>query len=188
MTITGDRERLIVDHMRLADFIAQQCQLKSHREDARQEAMIGLIQAADRYDAARSDSFAKFAQLRIRGQVLDYYRREPMIGNSRSSGYDVPRRIDRYQPSPDDEIDFLENIVDGSAPTPESRAIAITLFRLLDRHCAPRTVAMIRLWCDDWTMQEIANSYQVSMSRVYQIITRGLSLVRKSIRTRTEKA
>ena len=45
--------------------------------------MIGLVEAADRYDHTRDESFLTFAEHRIRGAVLDELRRGDM----------VPRRV-----------------------------------------------------------------------------------------------
>jgi RNA polymerase sigma factor for flagellar operon FliA len=43
--------------------------------ELRSVAWIGAIHAVDRYDCRRKVSLAAFAQLRIRGEILDYLRR-----------------------------------------------------------------------------------------------------------------
>lgn len=53
------------------------------REDLVGAGMIGLVEAADRYDHTRDESFLTFAEHRIRGAVLDELRRGDM----------VPRRV-----------------------------------------------------------------------------------------------
>ena len=53
------------------------------REDLVAASMIGLCEAADRYDNTRDESFLTFAEHRIRGAVLDELRRGDM----------VPRRV-----------------------------------------------------------------------------------------------
>ena len=45
------------------------------REDLVAAGMIGLIEAADRYDETRQEPFLAFAEHRIRGAVLDELRR-----------------------------------------------------------------------------------------------------------------
>src|SRR4051794_32880908 len=53
------------------------------REDLIAASMIGLIEAADRYDTTRAEPFITFAEHRIRGAVLDELRR----------GDIMPRRV-----------------------------------------------------------------------------------------------
>jgi RNA polymerase sigma factor for flagellar operon FliA len=81
------RDQLIRDHAdiarRIALKMARRCPDWVAREDLISAGMLGLIEAADRYDGAREEPFVSFAEHRIRGAVLDELRR----------GDIMPRRV-----------------------------------------------------------------------------------------------
>ena len=81
------RDLLIRDHAdaarRIALRMARRCPDWVAREDIVSAGMLGLIEAADRYDVARAEPFLAFAEHRIRGAVLDELRR----------GDIMPRRV-----------------------------------------------------------------------------------------------
>jgi RNA polymerase sigma factor for flagellar operon FliA len=63
--------------------IARRCPDWIAREDLVSAGMVGLIEAADRYDDSRQEPFISFAEHRIRGAILDELRR----------GDIMPRRV-----------------------------------------------------------------------------------------------
>lgn len=81
------RDRLIRDHAdaarRIALRMARRCPDWISREDLVSAGMVGLIEAADRYDDTRQEPFLAFAEHRIRGAILDELRR----------GDIMPRRV-----------------------------------------------------------------------------------------------
>lgn len=78
---------MIRDHTdvarRIALKMARRCPDWIAREDLISAGMIGLIEAADRYDGTREEPFVSFAEHRIRGAILDELRR----------GDIMPRRV-----------------------------------------------------------------------------------------------
>jgi RNA polymerase sigma factor FliA len=82
-----NRNRLIADHTdvarRIAMRLARRCPAWIAREDLIAAGMLGLTEAADRYDGTREEPFVSFAEHRIRGAVLDELRR----------GDIMPRRV-----------------------------------------------------------------------------------------------
>lgn len=80
---SSDRDRLIAEHIDMARRIA----LKAARrlpermthDDIVAAAMVGLTEAADRFDATRGEPFVAFAEKRIRGAVLDELRRGDLL-------------------------------------------------------------------------------------------------------------
>jgi RNA polymerase sigma factor for flagellar operon FliA len=69
--------RLIRDHVPMARRIARSMRRfarASEREDLEASAFMGLVEAANRYDAERKEPFEAFAFARIRGAVLDTMR------------------------------------------------------------------------------------------------------------------
>lgn len=84
---SSNRDRLIREHAEIARRIAlrmaRRCPDWVAREDLVSAGMVGLIEAADRYDGNREEPFISFAEHRIRGAVLDELRR----------GDIMPRRV-----------------------------------------------------------------------------------------------
>jgi len=83
-------------------------------EDLVSAAMVGLVEAADRYDTARSEPFVGFAEKRIRGAVLDELRRSDIL----------PRRVRASARKVTSAIARLENKL---ARPPEDAEIAAEL-------------------------------------------------------------
>ena len=74
-----DREALIRDHLPIVDFIVDRmvCQVPSYmtRDDMSSAAMVGLMDAAGRFDPAKGVQFKTFAEQRMRGAILDEARK-----------------------------------------------------------------------------------------------------------------
>jgi RNA polymerase sigma factor for flagellar operon FliA len=77
------RDRLIIDHTELVKRVvlrmARRCPTWVPREDLISAGMVGLIEAADRFDPTRDETFWSFAEYRIRGAVLDELRRGDIL-------------------------------------------------------------------------------------------------------------
>jgi RNA polymerase sigma factor FliA len=84
---TVERDRLISEHVEIARRIsmrmARRCPDWVAREDLVAAGLLGLTEAAERYDSNRNEPFLSFAEKRIRGAVLDELRR----------GDIMPRRV-----------------------------------------------------------------------------------------------
>ena len=72
------KERLIYKHVGLVKKVALHLAGlfggSVHRDDLLQAGMIGLMDAASRYDAGKNIPFEQYARLRIRGAVIDELR------------------------------------------------------------------------------------------------------------------
>ncbi|MEO8698620.1 MAG: RNA polymerase sigma factor FliA [Kofleriaceae bacterium] len=83
----AERDRLIQEHVdvarRISMRMARRCPDWIGRDDLVAAAMLGLTEAAERYDVTRNEPFLSFAEKRIRGAVLDELRR----------GDIMPRRV-----------------------------------------------------------------------------------------------
>jgi RNA polymerase sigma factor (sigma-70 family) len=73
-------EQLVKDHLALVEPIARRVAgrlpISVELDDMIQEGRIGLMQAAQRYDAGTGVPFHQYAQFRIRGAILDRFRRK----------------------------------------------------------------------------------------------------------------
>ena len=76
---TASRDALILEHMPLVNMIAAHVQrsIPVHVEldDLAHAGMLGLIDAAEKYQAGKEVAFAAYAKHRIRGSILDSMRR-----------------------------------------------------------------------------------------------------------------
>ena len=81
-----DRERMVVAHMSLVNYLVERMlsQVPSFvtRDDLRSAAMVGLIDAASRFDPKRGVLFKTFAERRIRGAIYDEVRRMDWFSRS----------------------------------------------------------------------------------------------------------
>ncbi len=74
-----EREKMIETHLSLVDFLVDRMMTQVpafvDREDIRSAALMGLMDAANRFDPRRGVLFKTFAERRIRGSVFDEVRR-----------------------------------------------------------------------------------------------------------------
>jgi RNA polymerase sigma factor for flagellar operon FliA len=118
---TRDRDKLITEHVEIARRIslriARSCPDWISRDDIVAAGMIGLAEAAERYDETRQEPFLSFAEKRIRGAVIDELRR----------GDVMPRRMRRMARRIGDVIQNLE-VQHGEATDDKvAEALGVTL-------------------------------------------------------------
>jgi RNA polymerase sigma factor FliA len=127
---SADRDLLILEHIPLVRYLVgrMSAKLPSHldMQDLMSSAMIGLINAADRFDHTRGVLFKTFAEQHIRGTILDELRSYDVLSRSMRDKY---KRLER-------ELRQLENSL-GRHPTSEEVADALQIslddyFELLD--------------------------------------------------------
>jgi RNA polymerase sigma factor for flagellar operon FliA len=115
---TAVRNRLIAEHVeiaqRIARKVARRCPAWMSQEDLVSAGMLGLAEAADRFDDSRGEPFLVYATKRIRGAVLDELRR----------GDIMPRRVRRMARKVEDARTSLERQL---GKTPEDAAMATAL-------------------------------------------------------------
>ncbi|MBV5340637.1 MAG: FliA/WhiG family RNA polymerase sigma factor [Deltaproteobacteria bacterium] len=130
VSYSADREQLILAHIPLVRYLVgrMSAKLPPHldQQDLTSSAMIGLINAADRFDPSRGVLFKTFAEQHIRGTILDELRSYDVLSRSMREKY---KRLER-------EMRGLENML-GRHPTSEEVAAALQIslddyFELLD--------------------------------------------------------
>jgi len=79
----ADRHALIHGHLDLARRIARKVARRVPRsvrcDDLESAAMLGLTEAANRYDPTRGEPFLAYASKRVRGAILDELRRNDLL-------------------------------------------------------------------------------------------------------------
>lgn len=124
------REQLILEHIPLVRYLVGRMVAKIppylDPQDLMSSAMIGLINAADRFDPTRGVLFKTFAEQHIRGTILDELRSYDVLSRSMRDKY---KRLER-------EMRGLENRL-GRHPTSEEVAAKLQMsledyYELLD--------------------------------------------------------
>lgn len=92
------RSQLIADHAdiarRIALKVARRCPDWVEKDDLVAAGMVGLTEAAQRFDESRAEPFLGFAERRIRGAVLDELRRGDLLSRrARKLARDAKRAI-----------------------------------------------------------------------------------------------
>lgn len=112
-----ERDRLIASHAEVAKRIAlkmaRRCPSWISREDIVAAGLLGLTEAANRYDASRAEPFLSFAEQRIRGAILDELRRGDIL----------PRRVRKLARKITNAIRMLEHA--GMPTTDENVAASL---------------------------------------------------------------
>jgi RNA polymerase sigma factor for flagellar operon FliA len=95
---TRERDLLIAEHMGMAQRIAKKIGRRTpdwiSEDDLIGAALIGLSEAAERYDNTRGEPFVAFAETRIRGAVLDELRRGDLMSRrARTAARQVGKTI-----------------------------------------------------------------------------------------------
>ncbi|HEY2319256.1 MAG TPA: sigma-70 family RNA polymerase sigma factor [Solirubrobacteraceae bacterium] len=87
--VAGSRERLIESHLPLAKSVAKRYAGRGvDLDDLVQVGAVGLIKAADRFDAGRGVAFSTFAEPTIEGEIRHHLR-------DRSAPVRIPRELQR---------------------------------------------------------------------------------------------
>jgi RNA polymerase sigma factor for flagellar operon FliA len=114
----AQRDRLIAEHAetarRIALHVARRVPDWISRDDLVAAALLGLAEAAERYDEARQEPFLAFAEKRIRGAVLDELRRGDLM----------PRRVRQKARHVGETVRSLEQKL-GRPPEDEEVAAAL---------------------------------------------------------------
>ncbi len=81
----ADREKLVLDHVPLLRHIVGRMSVPAgfDRDDLLGWGMVGLLSAADSWDATRGLKFSTYAFPRIRGAILDEMRRADLLPRGR---------------------------------------------------------------------------------------------------------
>lgn len=73
------RDRMVLDHLHLvkatASSIRKNLPVHADYEDLVQAGIVGLIDAVNKFDSEKQNSFPTYAKHRIRGAILDYLRK-----------------------------------------------------------------------------------------------------------------
>jgi RNA polymerase sigma factor for flagellar operon FliA len=141
------RDTLIMQNMPMVKYLVGRIvpQLPPHLDpqDLTSAAVIGLINAADRFDPARGVLFKTFAEQHVRGAIIDELRSYDILSRSMREKY---KRLER-------EVTILEHALCRN-PTSEEVAEALSIsldeyFDLLDDVHVLTFISLDDSWEDD---------------------------------------
>jgi len=88
--IQEDRNELITMHLgmalKMARKMARRLPSNVSRDDVESAALLGLTEAATRYDTSREEPFMAFAAKRVRGAILDHLRKNDILSRRARQG------------------------------------------------------------------------------------------------------
>ena len=181
-------QQLVIEHLRLAATIAGNISKRLPRhldsQDIQQDARLGLVSAAARYDARKNVPFGSYARRRIGGAVLDGLRRNDHLSRCararvRGEGTEAPA-----EPLP---LIFPDR-VPGVLEAPDRYAAGAERQRLLcdaiETLPARLRLVLHAYYDGGQTMRVIGEHLGISEGRVSQIHARALRLVRGYFETR----
>jgi RNA polymerase sigma factor for flagellar operon FliA len=177
-----DAQQLVIDALPLAANIARNIsrRVPSYVDprDLRQEACLGLLDAALRYDAAKGVPFQAFARRRISGAVLDGLRREDHLSRHmrdqiNAEGTEVPPPIQLTDP--DKIVGRHAWPEDYAAEAERDRLVADAIDMLPER----LQVVLRAHYYDGKFMREIGAELGLSDGRVSHLHCRALNLLRE---------
>lgn len=98
----AEREKMIESHLPLVKYLVERMQSQVpafvNRDDLQSAALIGLMDAASRFDPRRGVLFKTFAEQRIRGAIYDEVRRMDWFSRSmRDKQSRMNKAIDRLE-------------------------------------------------------------------------------------------
>ena len=131
-------------------------------DDLVQSGVLGLIQAAEHYDAAGGASFDTFARHRVRGAILDSVRRHEYANQSHVRLQDVP---------------YHDPIEERIAAREEADQVARAVDHLQDRD---RKVIEMR-YGQQMTLVEVGSALQVKKTRAIQLEQRAIGTLQRRL-------
>jgi RNA polymerase sigma factor for flagellar operon FliA len=169
-----ERSRLIAENVEVARRIALRVARRVPEwlssDDLVAAAMVGLAEAADRYDADRGEPFVAFAEKRIRGAVLDELRR----------GDIMPRRARAAARKVGESIRKLEHEL-GRAPEDAevARALGVTVAEYQEELSLLTHVSVVELAGEEGDdgqayPDELLPSQQVERAELVRRVRAGL--------------
>lgn len=163
-----ERNKLVEANMGLATHFAREFQAsKMESEDMLQEAYLGLIDAAERFDSNRGTKFSTYARFHIVKRIMDaIHNRNEVVRTPRRrpSHVCVSLKHEHAEALPADERDVVDGMISDETTTAVQEAI---------RNLPPRDGIVIRLRygvnTDKMTLARVGEILGVTPERVRQI-------------------
>lgn len=192
---SASRCQLIERYVPLATAMARRMRVPTSpltgRDDIESAALLGLIDAVDRYDPDRGVPFEGYAGLRIRGAVLDELRRvddqtRDARRRARSTADDVDPVIGAYRGTVSLDVLLAAGDHDWAADDDsDDRYVAVDLRARVEGalQCLPprQRELLARYYGESLTLRESAIKMGISEARACQLHGRAIQNLRREL-------
>lgn len=211
----SEREiELVVKHIPFAKQVARKfCRERSglfsvEAEELEAAALLGLCEAARRFDPARSDNFMIFSRIRIKGAMLDTLRRSGPGGRRTTRTPPSEASELRERPAHFSYLDWLESlghavqtidesgelgIVSPHDQSPEQHALdsnfKIYLHRVLERLPERERTIILAVYYEEMNFRAVQNRCEgISKSWISRLHGRAIARLRAVLEDENEAA
>jgi RNA polymerase sigma factor for flagellar operon FliA len=197
-----ERKKLVTDNLKLAEVIAREQSGQKPffcSKEINAYAYLGLIDASNKFNPDKNVSFRTYARYRIFGAILDGFREYDWLTKQQRKKvknnelifqllsidhiYDNNYHGNKLKQL--EKFDFIEyESIFEAFEKEETRNILFNLINSLDKrtkHC------FIEYFYKDKTMIKISKEIHLSESRISQIITKGLKIIKKKLEINKKK-
>ena len=160
------RQKIIESYQPLVFKVAMPYRDMENIMDVIQEGTVGLIEAAESYNADRGVAFSLYAVHRIRGRMMDFLRREgrvdlPCFNNE---FIEQAMEIADYGPSVSEQVETHEMI--GK------------LRQAMDKLPQNERRVLESIYLDSQEARTVAQKLELSVSHIYRLQKQGIKRVR----------
>ena len=230
-----NREAIVIEYAHVVKHIARRLVARLPSEfdidDLIQAGMIGLMESADKFDPTKENKFQTYAELRIRGAMLDYLRFRDWVPRSvkdnsnklekaysalRAANCDHPTDkqlakqlglklselntfLDKSRPIPllsiealgaashdGENLDILETISDPKEEDPVSSLLGKeakeVVIKAVQKLPEKEQLVLSLYYNEELNLKEIAAVLEISESRVCQIRTKAIGMLRSIVK------
>lgn len=180
------RAQLIERYVPLARTCARRVRIESAMldgDDLFSAALLGLIDAVDRFEPDRGVPFEAYASLRIRGSIVDELRRADERGRGIRSE-DMPKAISLDLLIEDEWQAFLGSADDAIDEAFEREDLRGRLSGALEGLPPRQREVLARYYGDDLTLREAGVKMGISEARACQLHGRAIFNLRRALHVR----
>ena len=181
----SSRAALIERYIPLARTLARRVKVVGNAvadgDDVSSAALLGLIDAVDRFEPGRGVPFEAYASLRIRGAIIDELRRMDERGRGATEGSPLKVSLDGL--IEEDWQGFLAT--DDRLDEPfEREDLRGRVQRAIDMLPPRQREVLARYYADSLTLRETGARMGISEARACQLHGRAISNLRRSLAVR----
>lgn len=183
----ASRARLIERYLPLARALSWRVRMIetpiADGDDLASAAMLGLIDAVDRFEPGRGVPFEAYASLRIRGAIIDELRRTGERARN-ASPEETPRTLSLDDLPADDQQHAVAPVDDGVDEAFEREDLRGRVQGALEGLPVRQREVLARYYADSLTLREAGARMGISEARACQLHGRAIVNLRRALAVR----
>ena len=190
--LPDNRKQLVEEHLYLVDILAKKMRKKLPRfidfdyEDLKGYGYIGLVDAGIKYDVARKIKFSTYANVRIKGAIIDGIRKMDWLTQGlRRKKIEIEKPISINDMIKIDSTKDLE-IEDMRENLSERILLKQFLIRMLMHLEWKRFCSLYMRFIEGYKAKEVAVMLEVTSSRISQVTSDGRRIMREVLKDEWE--